>query len=157
MGKPFFGGVPTGPDVEKLNEAFGVPGPGVIPYADVETVLGFTRGESRWDSVTDAWRKALRDKHNLEVRAVLNVGFKVLTEVERIEDARGALRQTTRRAREANRRAVSIDSSQLCDVDRTKRDHLCRATAFVASAAVAQSRQIATLLSPPPQLPRSDA
>jgi hypothetical protein len=85
---------------------------------------------------------------------VAGVGFSVLAETERIPDAHGALRRTVRLAREANRRAVQIDSSKLNDVDRTKRDHLCRSTAMVAAAAATEVKLCTDALRPPAQLPR---
>lgn len=154
MSKLFFGGVPTEPDVKKLIDAYGVPQPGMIPYADVAAVIGLDPKSTRWRSVTDAWRFRLRRENNIEVRAIPGMGFKVLTEQERIPDTYVALRQTARVAREANRRAVSIDSARLNDVDRTKRDHLCRATAMVATSTSTEVGSIAAALKPPPQMPR---
>lgn len=86
MTKIFFGGVPTDADVRKLEDAFGVPEIGTeIPHEDVESVLGLNRKQSRYITVTGAWRKRMATTHNVEIAAIPKVGFKCLSDKERIE------------------------------------------------------------------------
>lgn len=85
MSKVHFGGVPTDGDVRNLMEHFGQLKPGdEIAHEDVEQVLHSTRNTSRYRTVTGAWRKKLMREHNCDVAAVPGVGFRCLTDAERV-------------------------------------------------------------------------
>jgi hypothetical protein len=66
---PYYGGVPTKPDVDKLIEKWGIPEEGTqITYEQIETVLGIKRnGErsSRYRTVVSAWKKRLETEHDV--------------------------------------------------------------------------------------------
>jgi len=56
----YFGGIPTGPDVNKLNDTFKLRDMAqgdTILYSEVSKIIEQEPGSSRWDSVTNAWRK----------------------------------------------------------------------------------------------------
>lgn len=78
-------GIPTGPDVRKLEDAFGKPLAGAeVSHEQIEEVLGVKRTTSRYKTVTLAWRKQLRTQHNIDLEAVPGTGFRSLTDAERV-------------------------------------------------------------------------
>ena len=84
----FFGGVPTAPDVKKLDEAIGLPSEGMlIQYEKLESIIGCGRDASRYATVVHAWRKRLWNEHNLLLIAVEGEGLKVANPAERVETA----------------------------------------------------------------------
>lgn len=85
MSKVYFGGIPTDGDVRNLVEHLGTPRAGdEFTHEQVEAVIGATRDTNRYRSVTLAWRKRLMRDHNLDVAALSGVGFRCLTDSERV-------------------------------------------------------------------------
>lgn len=59
----FFGGMPTGPDVKKLNDRWPEPKQGDrFSYSEIERTIGISRNEGRFHSITNAWRADLQSK-----------------------------------------------------------------------------------------------
>ncbi len=151
--KLFLNGIPTGPDVEKLMERFGVPQPGVIPYADIEAVLGKTWRDHRFTTVRIAWLKRLQREHNVSTEMEPGVGVRVLAEAERIGKSVKGLRRGTRHIRKAAIEVRSIRTDRLTAVERVQADN----TARVAMALYEAGAQGVKSLAPPrplPQIPR---
>lgn len=65
----FFGGVPTQPDVELLMKEVPVQSGTEVQYAEIERLLGLQRKQSRFRTVTDAWRRRLRREKLLQSTA----------------------------------------------------------------------------------------
>lgn len=56
-------GLPTAPDVEAICQKWPELAVGQeIFYSDIQTLLKIEPGSSRWKSVTDAWRRRVREK-----------------------------------------------------------------------------------------------
>lgn len=102
-------GVPCGPDVRKLLDAFGAPQPGdQIEHTEVEDALGTIRYRSeRYKTVVAAWRKTLLEKHNVDLQAVPGVGYRALNDEERVDagvtGSKRGLRQIVRSTRRSDR------------------------------------------------------
>jgi len=127
-GSVYFGGIPTGPDVKKLIDAFElskmVPGY-TIPYSEVEKIIEQQSDSNRWRSVTDAWRKKVeRDygifigcdsvKSNDDSEEYEKV-FCILTEGGKVELTGKKLRTAVRSAKRSYVIAGSIDVKKLSD------------------------------------------
>lgn len=82
-GKLFLGGIPTRPDVQRLMEAFKTEPGTVIDYADVEVILGITRDQARFRTVTDAWRAQLQREFARQTIAEGGT-FRVLTPEQQV-------------------------------------------------------------------------
>lgn len=144
------GGLPTGPDVKKLVAAFPDIKPGdVIEYDDVEDVLGFKRKEreSRWRTVTDAWRRFLKREHNfLLVPLPKENAFKRLTENERssydFQGTRTGLRKVLRTTRDMH----LVDTAQLSQKELQSHTHKAR----VMTAIIEHSQSTIREIEPPP-------
>lgn len=69
MNKIFLGGVPTGPDVDRLLKEIEAK-PGVeVSYETVERLIGANRTDNRFRCVTNSWRKRLFREKALEIKA----------------------------------------------------------------------------------------
>lgn len=99
MSKAYFGGLPTQPDVNRLNEAFALKVGDEIRHEQIEAVLGVSRNSNRYRTVTNAWRNNRR-MYGLELGSVTGVGFRVLDPAERIDrgyaDVRSGVRKQLR-------------------------------------------------------------
>lgn len=105
MSRLFRGGVPTGPDVEKLM-ALGVsPGDRVL-YDDVERLLGLKRASNRWHSVTIAWRKRLFREQHIQTEAD-GEAFVILTADQAVSSA---IKHMTGIGRAAGRVVVRVET-----------------------------------------------
>jgi hypothetical protein len=124
--KSYFGGLPTGPEVKKLEEAFpemekrrGT----TILHEDIEAVLRLPRTESRYKTVVNAWRSKVRREHGIDIRGdlpeVIGVGYRVLAHVEQAQFGNTRTRWGTRQIGRAQVSMAYVDQSVLpADVKR---------------------------------------
>lgn len=131
----YFGGVPTGPDIVRIREAFPNPAEGdIIEYSKISTVLGCPKSSGRFKTVTNRWRKL----HEAETRQVIGVepgvGFVVLSPVQTLDTGVGKLRHAARAVRRGGDLAGKADKSRLSTEDRTRADHAVRASATILGA-----------------------
>ena len=107
--KVFFGGIPTGGDVRLLVQTLGVPNAGdEFTHEQVEAALSIQRSESRYLSVTKAWRDQMRRDHNIDLAAVPGVGFRALLPDERISAGVKGVQSGIRKQLRSIRRADSV-------------------------------------------------
>jgi hypothetical protein len=137
----FNGGVPTGPDVDKLFDKIGIPAVGtVIPYASVSAVIGCERDSSRFQSVVKAWRKRLFNAHNLILDTVANTGFVVLGNSQRVAFSANRFKQGLRRIRRSASIAAKTDSAGLAPEEVRARDHIVGVGAKLQLVAATEAR-----------------
>jgi hypothetical protein len=91
-------GLPTAPDVQALTEMW----PDLkigdrIEYADVAALLSIPIGGRRWESITDQWRRRMRDKH-LVIECEPGVAFYVATAEQILAQSYGTLKAIGRKA-----------------------------------------------------------
>lgn len=155
--KPFFGGIPYAPDVNRLMKRFGNPEPGLISYEEIEAALDMKRGDSRFEGVIAAWGRRLLKEHNIviERRSVAGRGVKVLTEGERIAFEHGNFNRGGRQIRKAAVGASMIERDKLTEHEQKRLDHLRRTTASAAQSVGADARSLADALKAPSQLPKA--
>lgn len=155
--KLYFGGIPTEPDVKRLEKRFGAPAPGVIEHAEIEETIGQQRDSSRYRTVVAAWRRRLLREENIASAADPGVGIRILTEPERVDHAQRHLGLSAKRVVKEHRWAMMIDASKLDDVSRHKRDHVIRVSASMAAAASGGMKELSNALKAPLQLPHGTA
>lgn len=128
MGKQyvsFAGGVSTEPEVNELLDKLGIPKPGdEIPYSKVEAVIGVSRGQNRWQSVTNRWRKKLERDHNLILKAIANQGYRVLTNSERVMHSSKQFDGGVKRVTKAIVVAQKTDRIDLSEEEKRTLDHV---------------------------------
>lgn len=123
-----FGGLPTGPEVRKLETAF----PDVkelrgqiIPHGRIEEILGHKRGESRYKTVFDAWRRKVEHETGIVItgRGTNGEGFRVLADGEQVSFSVGQRRAASRRIRRAWTTISAVDVEKLNPQERAVREH----------------------------------
>lgn len=105
-GKLHFGGLPTGPDVRALNEAFPDLKEGAeISYTAIGEVLRIQYGDPRFRTVLTAWRHAKRNEGFLTC-CIPGKALRIMTEKEApgyaFDGARWAARKIRRTARDVS-------------------------------------------------------
>lgn len=156
-GRMFFGGIPTEPDVRRLMDRFGDPGPGMlIEYETLEKEIGKPRTSSRFRTVVSAWRARLLKEHNRVGMAVPSRGIRILREEERAGHAASGHRRGVRQVVRSARDAALIRLDQLSGDARTQAEQVQKVGGDMAQAAVNGARVLAAIMRPPTQLPRKE-
>ena len=154
----YFGGLPTGPDVRKLQEHF----PDMesrlgttIPHEEIEKVLNLKRHETRYKVVTMAWRKRLAQDSNGRIqirgdlREIIGIGFRVLNDSEMIQFHSDLRHGMTRKGRKAYVVLANTDEANLSEDEKRVRSHGLHAMKMIQSAIIESRRFIPTIPEPP--------
>ena len=132
----FFGGIPTQPDVDKLEKVYGIPAIGtVIPYQAIADLLGIALESSRFKTVTGQWRKKLDRIHNIVFRCIPGAAFEVADSHGRVDLASRGYKMGVRKvvrcsniAARTDRSTLSAEESRVCDhLERVASAHLLAA------------------------------
>jgi hypothetical protein len=142
----FFGGVPTTPDVNRLEEAYGrelLTAGTLIPYVDVTEVINEQPGTSRFKSVTHAWRKKMETDYNIIIDCEIeSQAFIVLTEGGKVELSRSKLGRAVKAARRSYVISARVDLKQLTDDERKAHDfNTLKAANVIASGQLRNGRK----------------
>lgn len=138
MSKTFLGGVPTGIDVRRLDEVFADLAEGAeVTHEQVEAALGIGRAQTRYRTVTVAWRRSLLNDRNIELAAVPGIGFRVLAASERLNASVKGFRQGVRKQMRSVRRS---------DMVRTDDPILMRKQEVMRRAGMAIARESASMM-----------
>lgn len=144
------GGVPTDPEIRTLREAYPEkdmqPGT-VIPYADVEALIGVERGENRWLSITTRWRKMVeRETGRVVLGVEPGVGFRVLDAVQKIDLGFSKMAAAVRNSRRAY---VLTSRVEVAGLPSEEKDRLLtlqkRSGALIATAQIKSTAELPTL------------
>lgn len=143
MSKLYLGGIPTGPDVKRMHEAFDARSVGEsITHTEVEAVLEVDRHSNRYRTVTSAWRRERLGQDNVEIGVIPGEGFKVLTPSERVSSNIKGFQSGTRKQGKSLRRVAMVKSDSLTPVERTKVDHFQRIGARIMQESLTMMREI---------------
>lgn len=142
----FRGGVPTAPDVRRLVEAFGVPEEGaLIPYTEIEKVLGYERKSCRGNTVLWTWRRQLLREHNV-MMGTRPEGLVALTPAERVSVGKTKIGHGLRGVRRGSVLLETTDRARLSPELRNEVDHATRCSAAALLAARAEGKRVKVLL-----------
>lgn len=142
MGKPFFGRIPTTPDVNNLCAKYPDLKEGqVIAYGDIEAVVGAKKGTGRFTSILVAWRRKLERDSNLILVSIPKVGLKVANPSDRVDLSSRKVKSGTKAIIKGATIASGTDRSRLTQEQRRVCDHISKA---------ATSIQLATRIAPKP-------
>lgn len=152
----FFGGVPTGPDVDALMaEIPAEPGTSVT-YDRVAEIVGLDRTSSRWKTVTQAWRKRLFRDRLIQTSAE-GGAFHFLTADAAQDKCRGRFNTIGRAVGRNRLRVEAIDPTDLTtEQKRTEHGLLQRETRALHDAAKAAAKAIALPAPVRPSAPLRD-
>lgn len=155
MSELHFTGLPTGPQVRKLEEAY----PDLnalrgtfITHEAVERIIGEQRESTRYKTVTSAWRRKILNSLGIVLDGqgeAQGVGFRVLTHGEQLHKGVGWRRQAARRIRRSRDVVIWSDEDKLTPEQRRIRDYELAAHARLQAAVLGSRKK----LGPPPTGP----
>jgi len=139
----FNAGVPTAPDVAKLDAKWPEMNEGdKISKADVATVIAEPVESHRFKTVVDAWRRKLYRERNIYLGAVSGYGWKVLDRRERCEAGGHKLKVGLRATKRGGALVVATDRTGLpAEVCRAA-DHVVALSAMVTTMAAAEAKKL---------------
>lgn len=134
----FFGGVPTGADVNKLTEHYPLEQMttgAMFSYDDVSAVIGTSVRSHRFNTVTSMWRKKVEVAYNIIIGCDSEKeSFYVLSEPEKVNLSLQKLRSSVSFSRRSMVVSGRVDLKQLTDEDRKSHDFNClRAAAIITT------------------------
>lgn len=139
----FLGGIPTAPDVEKLIAKIGIPEIGrLISYSEIAETISVEFGQSRFRTVSDAWRGQLYRQHNLVLEAVAKTGFRVLDGSQRITHSSKRFKRGLKGIRRAGDIASKTSVVGLSPDELKARDHVASVATSLQLAAAVQARKL---------------
>ena len=128
-----FGGLTTDPEIRKLKErwpksslAEGV----IVTYSDVESVIGAEWGSNRYNTITERWRKMLRNEHGIHLDPfVFGASYKVLDAHEKFVKQCRKMQEANRKERFSLRTYRDIDLNKLTPEERKQADFVAAKSA----------------------------
>lgn len=157
--RPFFGGMPYGPDVRRLEEAFPVTElteGKVIEHEMLSGVLDLKRGTQRYYGVINAWRSRVRNSNGVILEWQPGDGLKVLDPAGVLDCSENRTRQKIKQL--CGPRAIGmfawVDRARLDDVGRRRFDHQARVVRALKDAVIEKRRELAIELAPVKSLPK---
>lgn len=140
--------IPLAIDVQKLRDHYGVPDVGLIPHAEIASVIGHPHGSSRYRSVTDAWRQWLVSNVNVDTAVVRSRGIKILTPRERRDESAASFAKGARQVGRSAIRAAIIPDEALAN-DSELRESVTHLRITTARMAMAMTSAVKALQPPP--------
>jgi len=136
----FEGGIPAEPDVRKLMEAYPEDSLNlnmVIPYGDVEKIIGIKYGPGRWKTVTKRWRDDVkRDLGKIigHEEEDLGVAFRVLNHPGKVRLGVRSERKIKTQVKRIREIVALVDRKALTDTECGTLDRLdWRSNSFAAN------------------------
>lgn len=150
-------GLPYGPDIRRLDEAFPVSSlteGRVIKHEELEAVLELKRTSSRYYAVVRSWISHCRNSDNIFLVWEPRVGLKVLPPAEVLDHAETKTRQKIRQTARAIRLFGWVDRGRLDEVGQRRLDHQLRVAGAIKDSLDAAKKQLAVELAPAKSLPK---
>jgi hypothetical protein len=126
--KLFYGKMSTDPDLRKLREQYPeneLRQGQVIPYREIERILGEKKGSARWNSVTNRWRRFVKRETLEQIETEPGVGFKVLTDQEKVEYAQKQREKSRKSVLRGVRTIVKVNPKRLGEQGLRMYNHEC--------------------------------
>jgi hypothetical protein len=148
-------GIPYGPDVRKLEEAFPNPEEDqVIKSEDFEKIIRVEQKTARFYGVINAWRRRLRTDRNIDSEWVHGVGVKILNPADRLKVSEVNIKQGIRKTGRAFRRLAITPRERLDAVGQQRYDHQLQVGAKLIQAGRDAKKELAIDLAPVKSLPK---
>jgi hypothetical protein len=148
-------GIPYGPDVRKLEEAFPNPEEDqIIKSEEFEKIIRVEQKTARFYGVINAWRRRLRTDRNIDSEWVHGVGVKILNPADRLKVSEVNIKQGIRRTGRAFRRLAITPRERLDAVGQQRYDHQLQVGAKLIQAGRDAKKELAIDLAPVRSLPK---
>lgn len=155
--KPFRGGLPYGPDVKRLNEAFPVSElqeGKVIRHEELEPIVKAKHGTQRFYSVVNSWIAKQRNENGIYIAWIQGIGIKVLNPAEILQHGETRVRQKITQTGRAVRTFAWVDRERLDDIGQKRYDHQCLIAQRIKDSLNAARKELAIDLAPVKSLPK---
>ena len=156
-GRPFFGGMPYGMDVKRLEEAFPLSElteGRVIEHEALSALLGEKRGSSRYYGVINTWIKRTLNANGVYIAWQPGDGLKVLDPAGVLNRAEILTRQKMKQTGRAIKTFAWVDRTRLDSIGQQRLDHQVRVAQAIAAVLVEKRRELAVELAPIRSLPK---
>ncbi len=154
----FLGGMPYGPEVKKLEEAFPVPllveGKKIL-HEQLEGILDLKRGSKRYYPIVNSWIKRRKNENAIVIVWEPKHGIAVLGPGEIMHVAETRTIQKLKQTGRAVRLYQYVDRKRLDAIGQQRLDHQLRMAAAIAESAARSKRDLASELAPVKSLPRA--
>ena len=123
----FFGGIPTAPDVRKIDERWPMKDLRVgdrMEYSDMEKTINYRRKTCRYNTVVNSWRKQVERETGKIIGTVTGEAFVVLSDSEKVGLSGAKLKTAMRSTRRAVVVASLADRKNLSAEECARVDHL---------------------------------
>jgi len=148
-------GIPYGPDIRKLEDAYPSPEEDqVLSHKDLEALLKLEQKTQRYYGVINAWRKRLRNDRNIDSEWIHGVGLKILNPADRLKHSEQNIKQGIRHTGRAFRRLAITPRERLDAVGQARYDHAVQVAGKLAAAGRDAKRELAIDLAPVKSLPK---
>jgi hypothetical protein len=112
-GVPYFRGLPTKPDVDRLISVFDLREGMEIQIEDIEKELGVDRKSHRYSSIVTAWRKWMYREKNLDMQGTGEGSYRINNPNERILHASSYVSRGRKSINKGIALAYSTDAKRL--------------------------------------------
>lgn len=139
--KPFEGQA-IKPHVGKLLEAFKPKEGDVFLHQDIAHASGVPYRSARYGGVIVAWKKALMREANVDLEAIPGIGYRCLSDNERVSVGIKDFSHSVRRMGKSAERIARADTAKLDDNHRRQQDHAGRLMQNLVETGRKASKQI---------------
>ncbi len=148
-------GIPYGPDVRKLEEAYPNPQEDQVLTSDeLEKVIRTPQKTGRYYSVINTWRKRLRTERNIDSEWIQGVGVKILSPADRLKVSESNVKQGIRKTGRAFRRLAIVPRDRLDSIGQQRYDHALQVASKLTIAGREAKKELAIDLAPVKSLPK---
>lgn len=148
-------GIPYGPDVRKLEEAYPSPTEDqIITHDEFEKTIRVEQKTPRFYGVINAWRRRLRNERNIDSEWIQGVGVKILNPADRLKVSEGNIKHGICKTSRAFRRLAITPRERLDAVGQQRYDHQLAVAAKLVTAGRDAKRDLAIDLAPVKSLPK---
>ena len=139
--KPFEGD-PIKPALDRLMDQIKPQEGEVYQHPDIAHVAGCEYPSARYNGIVQSWKKRLLRELNVDIEAVVCIGYRVLTDNERVGVGIHDFSRSVRHMGKSAERIARADAKKLDDNHRKQQDHAVRLTQELVNSGRKASRQI---------------
>ena len=153
----FRGGIPYGPDIRKLDEAFPITALNegtLVPHTDLEEACGYKRGTSRYYALIRSWTAHQKHQNGVFMRWEQRQGLRVMDPAGLLLHVEKKIGQGMRQTVRAIRVLPWVDRKRLDELGQRRLDHQNRIADGLTAAMNTAKRELAVELAPIKSLPK---
>jgi hypothetical protein len=141
----FRGGMPYGPDVKRLDEAYPIASLTeglLIEHEKLSKIVKAQKGTGRYYGVIDSWRKRLREENDIVLLWRFGVGIYVAYPHERLNYSETKIRRGMRGTKRGIRFLGSVERERLDEQGQKRYDHVIHVSTVLHTALESARKQL---------------